>query len=118
MVKELIDSAIVTHGHWKIELREAIEKGASIHTVETIKKDNACAVGQWLYALPVEDRTAVHAKVKELHAAFHQCAADVLALALEGHKQEAQKSMDRGGAYYQASAELVRNMLEWKKSIA
>lgn len=118
MLKELIDTAVVTHGHWKIDVREAIEKGVSIYTVETLRKDDACAVGQWLHSLPEKDPTEFHKKAKELHAVFHQHAADVLAMAFSGRAEEAKKTMNRGGVYYEASANFVRSMLEWKEHVA
>lgn len=42
---------------------------------------------------------------------------DVLAMALAGKRQEAEKAMERGSRFAEVSSELTQAMLEWKASI-
>ncbi|MDO8581805.1 MAG: CZB domain-containing protein [bacterium] len=117
-LREAIDKTLIGHGDWKLRLREAIEKGTSEYTVEVLAKDSVCEFGKWLYSLPPAVDTTDCKNVKTLHALFHTKAAEVLSMALGSQKQEALKSMDRGGFYYQASANLVRALQNWKGKIA
>lgn len=48
-----------------------------------------------------------------LHAKFHEAAAEVLALALEGRKAEAEAKPNIGGEFAHTSALLTREMSSW-----
>jgi hypothetical protein len=116
-----ITEAIASHGMWKQRLRQAIDTGAMDDaTVESIKPDNLCAFGKWLYGndLSAADKQSPHyLKVRDLHAEFHRVAAGVAALALEEKKQEANEQMSAGGAFATASSALTMAMIAWKKSL-
>ncbi len=118
MNKEEIDNAIGAHGSWKVRLKDAIETGRSDIPVETIRKDNNCQFGKWLYGgtLSAADKTSAnYTKVRELHAEFHKAAARVTELALAGQKTEADKMMTRGGEFAAVSSRLTSAMMDWKK---
>ena len=115
---EEIDKAIGAHGMWKARLGSAIDTGRSDTTPEQVEPDNLCAFGKWLNALPATEHGSEHyKKVRSLHAAFHKEAAKVLRLATSGKKAEAKQSLDSGGSYATASANLTSAMMGWKKSI-
>ena len=44
-----INNAIGAHGVWKLKLRTAIATGASDIEPKTVRCDDKCALGQWLY---------------------------------------------------------------------
>lgn len=116
--KEELDKAIAAHGQWKIRLKGSIDTGKSETPVETIRLDNQCAFGKWLYGLSGADKTSSHfAKVKELHAEFHKTAASVTEKALSGKKAEAEKMMAMGGDYASISGRLTSAMMAWKMSL-
>ncbi len=118
--KAEIDKAVAAHGMWKTRLKMAIETGTVEVPVETIKQDNQCAFGKWLYgaSLTAGDKTSTHYKsVKELHAKFHKSAARVAELALAGKKSEAEALMALRGEFSDASADLTAAMIAWKKSV-
>lgn len=119
--KAEIDKAIGAHGMWITRLKMAIETGKVETPVETIRQDNQCVFGKWLYGatLTAGDKASIHYKtVKERHAKFHQCAARVAELATTGKKAEAEKLMAVTGEFSTASAELTAAMVAWKKSPA
>jgi hypothetical protein len=117
--KSQIDAALSAHAQWRNRLNEAIEKGTSEFQVDTVKVDNACQFGKWLYGLPPSDQNSEEAKkIKELHAAFHKVAAETLSMALSGKKEEANKSMQLGGNYNRASGKLVLALTDWKNKQA
>lgn len=114
--KEAIDAALAAHAQWKKRLQDAIETGQSSFQVENVRKDNACQFGQWLYALPDTDRRdALFMKVRELHAAFHRTAGEILHLALSGKKAESLKAMEFGGPYGKATGDLILALQSWKQ---
>ena len=115
---EELDKAIGAHGMWKARLKSAVDTGKTDAPVETIRQDNQCAFGKWLYgpAPTAADQASDHLKsVKALHAQFHRTAASVAELALRGKKAEAEKMMAFGGEYAAISGKLTQAMMEWKK---
>lgn len=116
-IQEEIDKAIGAHGMWKARLKQAIETGQLEVSVDTIKVDNQCAFGKWLYGptLTDADRNSPHFKdVKSLHAEFHKVAGRVAELAVVGKKTDAEKIMAMGGEFAGISAKLTSAMMKWK----
>ncbi|MBI5672670.1 MAG: CZB domain-containing protein [Nitrospirae bacterium] len=119
--KEEITKAIGAHGMWKTRLTQAIETGKMDATADTVRMDNQCAFGKWLYgaSLDAKDKTSsYYEEVKNLHAKFHQTAAQVVELALVGKKREAQQLMSLEGEYTEVSARLTASMSAWVKKLA
>jgi len=116
---EQINKAIATHGMWKARLRNAIETGVSEFEPETVRTDNHCDFGKWLHEKVPEvlKSTSIYETVLEYHAEFHVEASRVLALALTGDKEEAEKSMSSSSKFAAISAALTTTMIEWKKEI-
>lgn len=113
-----IEKAIGAHGMWKTRLKTAIDSGQIDTPVETIKKDNQCAFGKWLYGstLTASDKTSEHYRqILDLHAEFHRIAGQVVELALQGKRKEAEQMMSLNGAYSSISAKLTKAMIDWKK---
>ncbi len=119
MESSAINKAIVSHTAWKIRFARAIETNNPDFTSEKIDIDNLCDLGKWLDSLGASDRVSSHYKtVRMLHAAFHKEAAEILRLALNGKKTEAQENMTfLRGAFTKTSADLVMDMVDWKKEI-
>lgn len=119
-MKDEINAAIAAHSQWKVRLKGAIDTGKLDVPIGTIRVDDQCAFGKWLHGdtLPAEVKASPHyAKVRELHARFHQVAAAVAEAALAGRKAEAEASMGITGEYGRASAELTRAMMDWLASV-
>ncbi len=116
-VREL-DDAIGAHGRWKTNLKNAIATGKIETSIETIRVDNQCTFGKWLYGgtLTPKDKASSHyGIVKNLHAEFHKTAACVAELAVTGKKAEAEKMMALGGEFASISSKLTRAMMDWKE---
>ena len=119
--KSEIDKAVSAHGMWKARLRTAIDTGKLDTPVDTIRVDDQCGFGKWLFGptLTSVDKASKHYKtVKELHAEFHRSAGRVALLATSGRNTEAEQLMSVGGEYSAISAKLTRAMLEWRNSRA
>jgi hypothetical protein len=102
---------IRAHVMWKQRLT-ALLAGESTETLdpETIRLDNRCALGQWIYG---EGAAMAHLpryeEVRELHAQFHRNAADVVQLFSAGQIDEAQALL--GGAYSKLSEKLKHRII-------
>lgn len=115
-----INKAIGAHGQWKTRLRQAIDTGTFDTPVETLRADNQCAFGKWLYGstLTNMDKASPHYKtVQELHAEFHKMAARVAEQALAGNKGDAERMISTSGEYALISAKLTQAMMNWKSSL-
>lgn len=116
--REAIDAALAAHAQWKKRLCDAIESGQSTLQPADVRKDNECQFGRWLYGLPESDRqTGMFLKVRELHAAFHRTAGEILQLALSGRKAEGLKALEFGGPYGKATGDLVLALQTWKQRL-
>lgn len=114
MIKEIND-AIGAHGTWKLKLRTAITMGKSDVEPTTVRCDDRCALGRWLYGSSVEAPTRSgkpYQVVRRLHAEFHQSAATVLEDALAGRKAQAGQILE--GEFKERSEKLVRALTKWK----
>jgi hypothetical protein len=113
-----IDKAIAAHARWKSHLRQAIETGKSDWTVDRVRPDNHCEFGQWLRERSVAEKMTDHYRtVVDLHGRFHQEAAQVLELALAGHRDRASNAMAVGSPFASISSKLTSSMVAWKRAL-
>jgi methyl-accepting chemotaxis protein len=113
-----IKNAVGAHGMWKKRLKHAIATGKINVQISTIKADNQCSFGKWLYRATIteEEKNSSHyQKVRELHAAFHEKASKVAQLAVSGHKAGAMRMLEVNGEFTIASAALTTSMIAWLK---
>ena len=117
---DVLQKAIAAHSGWKARLRTAVNSGKFDFTTDTVKADNQCDFGKWLYGSEpsAADRQTEHYRtVKQLHAQFHQEAAKVVELATSGHKETAETAIGMGGTYSKASQALTEAMVKWRESV-
>lgn len=100
---------IAAHGLWKYRLHQAIAERSSAFDPNTVRVDNACPLGKWLYA---EARTVVShdlfERVKGMHATFHQMTGDLLQRSLAGETETVLRATAPGGEYAVLSGTLIR----------
>jgi len=114
---DAFDRAIAAHAKWKYRLADAIQTGKSDRSVGTVRSDAACEFGAWMLALPLSERLSPDCqKVRQLHAAFHAAAADVLEMALGGRTAEAEAAIAMGGRFAAVSSNLTMAVLAWKEA--
>lgn len=113
-----LDDAIATHVQWKIKLRRAIAKREKLDA-STIRKDDACELGQWLRGAGQlqHGHCAAFPEVVRRHAEFHEQAALVAAEINAGHHASAARMLDRDSAYWAASSEVGISIVRLKKEI-
>lgn len=118
-IQEEIKKAIGAHGLWKGRLTSAIETGSSEFTPDRIRHDNECDFGRWLYGAtipPATKHTPEYESCRRLHAEFHQEAANVLKLAVTGHKDKAREAMSPRSKFAEVSSHLTSEMMKWIKA--
>ena len=115
-LKQEIKKAIDAHNDWKKELRKTIQSGKLKTPVNIIERDTECEFGKWLY----NDATAefkslpIYREIKDIHAKFHMEAGRVLALAVNGKKEEAKKGIGLGSEFRRLSSTLVLKLSSLK----
>jgi Chemoreceptor zinc-binding domain len=115
---ERIDAAIAAHELWKTRLLGVIETGSSEWVPRTVKADNQCEFGRWLYAFSPEEKAIPHYNVvKHLHAQFHIEAGRILDIALRGDQGNAVAELAEGSSYAGISTALINELLNWKAEL-
>jgi purine-binding chemotaxis protein CheW len=112
-----VEQAIRAHLQWKVRMKTAIACGKLGVPVQTIRADDACPFGRWLYGEGLQsdavggERIAL---VKKLHKRFHQATANVAELALAGRRTEAERALAEGGSFAAASDALLEVLRAWQ----
>ena len=106
---EKVSVAIKAHFAWFDRLKSAITDGKSEFKPETVRVDNNCEFGKWVYSdlrkICPDEKTFT--ELKDIHAEFHQKAGEILAMALRGEKDAAAKEIIAGSRLYALSGKLV-----------
>lgn len=115
-MQQQVVNALAAHEGWKRRLHQAIATGTAEITVAQASVDDACAFGKWLHNdVPWRVRkTWDYANVRKLHAAFHEEAGRVLALAIEGQSDAAIAAMSIGSPFSQCSERLAFALHDWQ----
>ena len=115
-----IEMALAAHAAWKERLRQAIDTRSSATPVDTVRRDDQCAFGKWLTGPTLSrdlKRTAGYEKCRRLHSRFHAAAGSVLAAALAGRKDEANRAMCGGSEFAEISTQLTSALVAWDESL-
>jgi hypothetical protein len=114
---EKITAAIDAHTQWFVKLCIAIHSGTSQFKPEIVRTDDNCEFGKWLRS-DFPDRNMPNIQeIKLLHAKFHQQAAEVLALAITGKRDEALKLLEIASGIRKSSTELVGKLMQFKTNL-
>jgi hypothetical protein len=117
----MIQKAIAAHASWKARLRTAIDTGKFDATPAVVRTDNRCEFGKWLYGPDFtagEKETQNYRSAIELHAKFHQEAANVVDFATSGRKSEAEQALGMEGSYSKASSALTKELVQWRLKLS
>jgi methyl-accepting chemotaxis protein len=112
----MLKCAIGAHAAWNARLKAAIAGGQLDTPVSTIKADDQCQFGKWLYgsSLSAEDRHSQHYHTtRQLHAQFHEEASRIAQLAVSGQREAAAKAMSPSADYARISSSLTDALTRW-----
>src|ERR1039457_3641267 len=112
----MLQTAISAHSAWRARLKTASASGKFDFPVSTVKADNQCQFGKWLYGseLPADEKqTEQYRKVKRLHAQFHEEASKVAQFAISGQQSAAEKALGLSGDFSKTSSALMDALHQW-----
>jgi hypothetical protein len=118
MIGEIVN-AIGAHGAWKLKLRVAINRGESDVPPEKVCRDDRCPFGRWIHGTTIDPQIKAglpYQVVRRLHAEFHQSASQVLGLAVQ--QKRAQAEAMYADEFTQRSEKLVRALTKWKGELS
>lgn len=110
-IEEEFQKAITAHSHWKYLLREAIRTGNNSLMIKDVKNPHLCELGKWLDS-PTGKILSNRAEIIKIHQDFHEEAAHILTLAVNGKKKEAEARMQLGSYFSQLTAKLINKLVE------
>lgn len=105
-------SAIEAHVRWKIRL-EAYISGVGEERLDpaVVGRDDQCALGKWIHG-PGGAQHASHPsfqELKDIHAEFHQSAAEVIRLVDAGSAEQARTLLNKG--VYASCSQKIKSKL-------
>jgi len=115
MKEKIINKAILNHTKWDKRLKKAIKHGYVGIPIAAIRDPHACRFGRFLRDADSDSSFARHyQEVTEIHAKFHEKAAEVAMLAIDGKTDEAVNKMRANSEYDILSTQLINALANWK----
>ena len=112
------EAQINAHSGWKLKIFNAARNGNKDKLDPVVVgKDNACALGQWIYG---EGKALMAGKPEyqeliKLHADFHRQAATLITAIDKGQGQQAESALgDRTSPYSSASSKVISMLMKIK----
>jgi hypothetical protein len=106
------------HLAWKLRLRECVLDNNAEHLDPgQVGRDDSCELGRWIssqYAAKKDSPEFM--KVRELHADFHRCAAEIVQAVNQGSTHDANNMLQT--EYLHLSAMLVKSLTKLNKVVA
>lgn len=109
------DEAIAAHTSWKLKLRTFI-KGEGQLDAATVRKDDQCALGQWIYGDGAKHQADPEFQaLKSEHAHFHVAAAAVVEQATQGDRLGAETMIGPASDFGKISSRVVASISAIKR---
>ncbi|MCK0069765.1 CZB domain-containing protein [Kordiimonas laminariae] len=113
--EEVLDKGFVAHSNVKARLKRIIA-GEEEAAPESVRADNKCIVGEWIYGPGSEfSDTEEYKKLKSIHADFHEEAYQALMLHKKGDTSAAQDYVETG-PFEDKSREIKTALFAMKKA--
>ena len=113
------DDAITAHSQWRIRLQGVIA-GTNQEKLDpqVVALDNKCPLGQWIHGEAKQkfQNLKEYPNLVEKHAAFHQCAAEVLRRVAAGKLEQAKANVSTG-EFFNASIQTINAIRHLRKQV-
>ncbi len=112
----MLKNAIAAHAAWTARLKAALVSRQLDIPVNTVKADDQCQFGKWLYGKEVsaaEMQGEHYRTTRQLHTQFHEEAAKVAQMAVAGQKEAAEQAMGPTSEYVRISSALTKVLNKW-----
>lgn len=117
MADNVFFKAIEAHTHWKLRLRKHLD-GTSEENLnpDVVCKDDQCVLGKWIYGdgKRYQDMPG-YEDLRQVHADFHQCAADIIRKTDSGQKDEAETVF--GSVYNTLSRNITKLLVNMNSAV-
>ncbi len=127
-IHEEIDAAILAHLTWIKKIKTTVALSARttnsvvldqkkhIEMIENVQSDENCKFGIWLHKIVTPELKCVSYfdVIQKLHQQFHQEAAEIITLSLNGKSKKAQKLLTDQASFTLCSSSLIEKLEEWK----
>lgn len=113
------DAAIKAHQQWRITLRNAILDGTKLD-VDTIRRDDCCAVGQWIYGRGGQrwGHIPLFSELVEQHKRFHLETGRIAEMVNVGKKEDVRRELEGESAFLRAGRSVVATLKKLKSMAA
>lgn len=112
------DEAIKAHSDWKMKLNRYIANPDKSIDIQTLSKDNACALGQWLYGEgKAYNKLPEYNELLQEHAKFHKAAGDIVRRCDHGEEVKAELSLGAHSPFSEHSTRVVSLLMHLKKKV-
>lgn len=114
-----LDNAFRVHNNWKNRLKEAAASGQPLDTA-TIKRDDCCELGMWLYAdgKRLYGQKPEFVKLIEKHQDFHAVASIVATIINKKEVANAEAMLQGSSQFSSASTEVLMAIMQLKATVA
>ncbi len=114
--EEVLDKGFIAHANVKNRLKKIIS-GKEQAEPESVRADNKCIVGEWIYGPGQTHSSSEEYKLlKDIHAKFHEEAYQALMLHQNGKVSEAMHYVN-SGPFEQKSKEIKTALHNMKKAV-
>lgn len=114
------EDAITAHSQWKIRLQGVLNgSNKEVLDPQVVGLDNKCALGQWIHGEAKQQYGALpeYVALVKQHAAFHQHAAAVLRMALQGQADQARACLETSGSFTEASIRTITAIRQLRRKV-
>ncbi len=112
------DQAIEAHRQWKVKLRQAIASHSHLD-VETISRDDCCALGKWIYGAGGSrfGERPTFTTLREQHGKFHQVTGGVAGEINAGRFERAEDLIGPRSQFALVSTEVITLLIDVKREV-
>ena len=113
------DAAIVAHSEWKRKLKSyLLNPDESLKSGE-VAAHNKCPLGQWIEGEGRKQHGSMpeFAKLKTVHAHFHQTAGELVRKADSGQKVESEVALGSDSEFCKATTSVISAIAELRKKV-
>lgn len=114
------DAAVKAHIDWKMKLSKYLENPDGTLEHSKVCRDNACALGQWIYGDGQRHRESekiLFEQLKVSHASFHKSAGAIIQLANQNQIETAKQLLGPTGDYIKVSEKTVELIKQLKAKV-
>ena len=109
------DQAIKAHSAWKQKLADYLEEPDGSLDPGVVGRDDRCPLGQWLHGEGREHASHTFDELRVAHAAFHECAGDIVRRVGAGEAVTAERALGDGSDFAKRSITCITLIVSMKR---